>query len=122
MSVSPWDFSQAKDAARRASVAQADAEKEFARCAEEYAKAEAAYRVELAKETLRLRLDGMAATLIPDLAKGDERISTLRMERDVAKGLLDSATHSMWRHNADRRDVQRFIDYSLAVNTGRAMD
>jgi hypothetical protein len=117
-----WDFTQAKEAARKSSIAQREAEDGFAEAASTYAQAEAAYRVELAKETLRLRTDGMAATLVPDLAKGNERISQLRLERDIAKGLLDVATHSMWRHNADRRDVQRFIDYSLAVNTGRAMD
>ena len=118
----PWDFNQAKTAAHRASLAQKQAEDAFSDAAESYARCEAAYRVELAKETLRLRVDGMAATLIPDLAKGNERISELRLERDIAKGLLDSATHAMWQHNADRRDVQRFIDYSLAVNTGRALD
>jgi hypothetical protein len=122
VSVTVWDFNACRNAAKNADLAQRDGEAAYQEANEVYARAEAAYRVELAKETLKLRADGMAATLVPDLAKGNERISSLRLERDIAKGLLDAANHAMWRHNATRRDVQRFVDYSLAINTGRAMD
>jgi hypothetical protein len=118
----PWDFFEAKDAARRCSIAQADAEKVFAEASETYAQAEAAYRIELAKEMTVLRAQGQPATLVGDLARGSEQIAGLKMTRDLCKGLLDAATHGIWRHNADRRDVQRFIDWSLQVSTGRAAD
>ena len=122
MSINVWDFNACRNAAKNADLAQRDGEAAFQEANEVFAWAVAAYRVELAKETLKLRADGMPATLVPDLAKGNERISSLRLERDIAKGLLDAANHAMWRHNATRRDVQRFVDYSLAINTGRAMD
>jgi hypothetical protein len=105
-----------------ASKAQKECELYFQETYEAYAKAEAEYRQELAKETLRLRVDGMAATLIPDLAKGNERVSSLRLHRDVQKGLLDSASQRSWRVNHDRRDVQRFIDWSMGVSRGVMAD
>jgi len=50
------------------------------------ANAERAYRVNLAKEIFRLRqIDKQPATLINDLAKGKEEISTLRLERDISE-------------------------------------
>ena len=121
MPVTPWDFNEAKSAAARSSVAQRQAEELFVEATEAYAECEAAYRQELAKEMLRLRLDGMPATLVPDLARGNERVSALKLERDVKSGLLDSAKNAIWRHTADRRDVQSFVRYSMEVNLGRAM-
>lgn len=118
----PWGFLEAKTAARKASLAQAQAERDFSESVESYSRSERAYRVELAKEMLRLRVDGMAATLVPDLARGNERIATLKHERDLCKGLLDASTHALWRHTSDRKDLHRFIDWSMAASTGRAMD
>lgn len=122
MNPTPWDFMEAKAAAARTSRAQAQAEEDYREASAAYSIAERAYRVELAKRMTELRADGQPATLIPDLAKGDERIASLKSERDLSRGLLDAATHAIWRHNADRRDVQRFIDWSLQVSTGRAME
>ena len=118
----PWSFAEAKNAARNTSLEQRDAETVFVERVENHARAEAAYRVELAKEILVLRGDGQPVTIIGDLARGNERISTLKLERDIAKGMLDAATQRVWRQNADRRDVQRLIDWSLQVSTGRAAD
>ena len=43
------------------------------------------YRIALRKEILKLKLEGQPATLINDLAKGEEKVSKLRLERDIAK-------------------------------------
>ncbi|CAB4171808.1 hypothetical protein UFOVP1346_37 [uncultured Caudovirales phage] len=118
----PWTFFEAKDAARRSSLAQSLAEDEFKRSSEAASQAEAAYRMELGKEITRLRADGNSVTLVPDLARGAERIAQLKLERDVCLGVLDAAKQALWRHTADRRDVQSFISWSLQVSTGRAMD
>ena len=122
MNPDPWDFMEARSAARKASLAQSRAEDDFSVAVEAHAEAERAYRVELAKSMLKLRVDGMAATLVPDLARGDERIAALKTERDLAKGSLDAATHALWRHTSDRKDCHRFVDWSMAVATGRAME
>ena len=52
--------------------------------------AERDYRVELAKEILRLRLEGMPVTIISDLCRGNEKIAELKMNRDIAETLYES--------------------------------
>ena len=52
-----------------------------------YADSERIYRIELRKEMLLLKSDGMNATLIPDIAKGNEKVAELRFKRDVDKGI-----------------------------------
>lgn len=51
----------------------------------EFAKAESEYKTELTKEVLRLRDEGMAATLINLVIYGQPSIATLRLKRDIAK-------------------------------------
>lgn len=43
------------------------------------------YRIALRKEMLKLTLEGSKATLINDLARGEETVARLRLERDIAK-------------------------------------
>jgi hypothetical protein len=56
-------------------------------------KAERDYRKSLAQEILKLKADGMQATLIPDTARGNT--ADLKFARDSAKSLYDSARDSM---------------------------
>jgi hypothetical protein len=46
---------------------------------------ERAYRIELKKELLKLRVDKCPVAIIQDIAKGNDRISYLRLERDLAE-------------------------------------
>jgi hypothetical protein len=113
---------EAREACLRAYEAQTDAETAFSQAAEAYSLAEREYRVELAKKTATLRSQGMAATLIPDLAKGDEKVAGLKAERDLAHALMEAATHSTWKHNNMAKTSMRLLEWSMAVATGRAMD
>lgn len=117
-----WDFDRCERTMRNLSIAQKEAENEFAEACENYAKAEEAYRVELAKCELSLREEGLPATLIPDLARGNERVAGLKLQRDLAESLKGVCEKALWRHASDRKDAHRIVDYSLAVNTGRAID
>jgi hypothetical protein len=63
--------------------------------AELKAKTERDYKVALRLEILKLKSEGYPATLINDLAKGEENIANLRFERDKAKTLYDTARDSM---------------------------
>lgn len=54
------------------------------------AKAERDYRVELSKEILKLRAEGIPVTIINDLARGNEKIAALKMQRDIAESLYES--------------------------------
>ena len=56
--------------------------------------------------------DGLPATLCLDLSKGDERIASLRREWDIAEGVKEAMQQNCWRHTADRKDAQRFADWS----------
>ncbi|MEH6941511.1 hypothetical protein [Bacillus sp. JJ722] len=53
--------------------------------------AERNYKVALHHKILELKTAGYPATLILELAKGDEKIAGLRFERDLAKSRLDTA-------------------------------
>jgi len=55
------------------------------------AQAEKEYRMELAKTILRLRAEGMPATVISDVARGDPQIAALKMSRDTAEAVYDAA-------------------------------
>ncbi|MCQ4921543.1 hypothetical protein NE686_00475 [Tissierella carlieri] len=52
--------------------------------------AERDYRVELAKEILRLRAEGVPVTIISDLCRGNEKIADLKLDRDIAETLYES--------------------------------
>lgn len=51
---------------------------------------EQAYKVAKAQTELRLRAQGMPATLIRDLVQGDEHVSELRLARDCAQVTYDT--------------------------------
>jgi hypothetical protein len=113
MSHAPYDFGQARDAAARASNAQHQAETNLIDAAKDYAEKEERYRVALAKEIVRQHDDDKVAwTVAPDLARGDKEVARLRKDRDIAEGVRDAAQQQAWRRAADRKDTQRFIDWS----------
>ena len=61
----------------------------------ELAAAERKYRVEKRKAILQAKHNGEKVSLIMELVNGDEIISQLRYERDVAKTLYASATEAI---------------------------
>jgi hypothetical protein len=82
--VQPYDFQGAREAAAAASRAQLHAEKALKDAAREYAEKEERYRV-----------------------------ARLRRERDIAEGVREAMQQACWRRAADRKDTQRFIDWSM---------
>ena len=56
----------------------------------ELAKAEKDYKEELTKEVLRLKDEGTAVTLINLIIYGQPSVSTLRLQRDIAKSTYDA--------------------------------
>jgi len=109
----PWDFAQARDACRKAAHAQEHSEEELRRAALALAVAEENYRVALAKRIVELRADGTAATVCADLARGDETVAELRRVRDISDGVYEAMKQAAWRHNQNRKDAQRFADWSM---------
>lgn len=112
----PYDFGEAKAAIERASLAQRHAEEEIRGAYGNYGATERAYRKALAQKIVELRADGVPATVCLDLAKGDSRIADLRYNRDVAEGMKEAATSSVWRHTADRRELEQLVSWSMRVS------
>ena len=108
----PWDLSEAMEACRKAARAQEHAEEEVRRSARELALAEERYRVALASKIFALRLEGQAATLSADLARGDTHVAELRRLRDIQEGVYEAMKQASWRHTSNRKDAQRFADWS----------
>jgi hypothetical protein len=108
----PLDFAAAVAASREASEAQRNAEKHYAQKGRECAEAERAYREALAQAITRIKATGAAVTAARDLARGDKHVAELAFNRDLAEGLRDAAAQSIWRHTADRRELEQFLDWS----------
>lgn len=108
----PWSFDVARQVCRAASERQADAEQLTVQAARDAAEAEAEYRQALARKIVELHDAGAAWTVATDLAKGDPEVARLKQERDVAEGVKAAADQAAWRCTADRKDAQRFADWS----------
>lgn len=112
MSDGPWSFGEAREACRNASAAQTAAEQALKDAARDAAQAEAAYRVALATKIVELHDGGLAWSVCGDVARGDEEVAELKRLRDIAEGVREAMTHAAWKRAADRRDAQRFADWS----------
>lgn len=69
------------------------ASKEIFKLAKNKAEFERVYREALAKEIVKLRSEGVQATLIPDLSRGN--VAYLKFERDLAKDLYKSGISAL---------------------------
>lgn len=114
MSQQPFTFDQARMASDDSSREQERSEQELRHRNRAYAQAEAAYRKALALEMWRLRReDGVAWSTLGDLARGDEQVVALKQARDEAEGEREIASHAVYRRGSDRRDTEKFIEWSM---------
>lgn len=110
----PLDLHEARDAEREAAALQRGAEAALREAFVNLAEKERAYRVALARRITELHADGIAWTACGDLARGDEKVARLRMERDIADGVKEAAIQSSWRHAADRKALGRLVSWSAS--------
>lgn len=73
------------------------------------AKCEHDYRVAKAKYILQQRTEGTPVTILADLAKGEQAIAKLCMERDIAQTLYDSSKEAINSYKLQIRIVQEQI-------------
>jgi hypothetical protein len=109
----PWTFDEAVTRCGEASRRQREAEDAYRQSTRDFAKADESYRRALAERIVFEHADGSAWTVAPDLARGDKEVARLRRERDIAEGVREALMQACWRRVADRKDAQRFSDYSL---------
>ena len=60
-----------------------------------YAQAEHDYRVAMRKKILEERAKGTPVTIISDLCRGDSEVAKLRLERDIALTVYESAQEAI---------------------------
>jgi hypothetical protein len=108
----PWNFDEARDHCRKASSHQEAAEANLKEAYVDYAKAQEAYALHLALTVTSLREMSTPATVCLELARGAGDVAALRRTRDIAEGVKAAAEQACWRRNADRKDAQRFADWS----------
>lgn len=60
-----------------------------------YAQAEHDYRVAMRKRILEERAGGTPVTIISDLCRGDPEVAKLRLERDIALTVYESAKEAI---------------------------
>lgn len=72
----------------------------------DYAKKEYVYRIALSKELVRLRAEGQAVTHLSDIARGLPKIAKLRYERDIAEGLVNSASEGINFYKLKIRELE----------------
>lgn len=63
---------------------------------QEKALAEAEYRKALAKKILEERTQGTPVTIINDICRGDEEIAKLKLNRDIAETLYETALQKIY--------------------------
>lgn len=76
---------------------------------EKSAQAEYAYRTALASKMIELKADGVAVTIMADLARGDKSIAKLKLDRDIARGIADACRESIRAIQASMSGIQSLI-------------
>jgi hypothetical protein len=111
----PLEIEDARSAAFKASELQRDVEDRIRTASGSLAEAERRYREALAKKILDLRTDENppAWSVCGDVARGDSHVAKLKLERDIAEGILDAARQEAFRRGSDRRDVDTLLNWSM---------
>lgn len=85
------------------------ATREIYKLAERKAQTEEKYRVALAKYKLILKSEGMAISLIEDVARGKEDIAKLKFERDYAEDMFKAAIKSLEALQSELSGLQSIL-------------
>jgi len=78
------------------------------------AQSEHDYRVALAQKMTILRTDGIPATIMPDLSRGDKAIAKLKLERDINKGMAEACRQAISAIQAAMSGLQSLISAQKA--------
>ena len=113
MSRAPYDFARARAAARDASRLQKTAEDFIREASKDHASKRRRTGSHSRTRSSNLRADGTAATLAKDLARGDKDVARRKRDSMIAEGVKDAAVQAAWRRANDRRDTERFIEWSM---------
>lgn len=108
----PWDFTEAVTRCSNASVRQMETEDATREAVRRFAEAQEAYDMALALKITELRGQSVPASIVKDAARGTNEVAVLRKAMTLADGEVETMKQAGWRRNADRKDAQRFSDWS----------
>lgn len=91
-----------------------DGSKKLFSLARKAAEGERSYRKALSMEIMKLRLDKLPATLIPDIAKGN--VSDLLFERDLSEAEWTAGRDSLKAIQAQVNALQTITKYQSDIN------
>ena len=80
---------------------------------DEKAETERVYRLRLTQEILTLKAEGMPATLISDVARGN--VSDLRFQRDAAEARYKAAIESLGALKSQLSALQSILKYQESM-------
>lgn len=89
------------------------ASKEIFKLAKNKAEFEKVYREELSKEIVKLRAEGVSATLIPDIARGN--VAYLKYERDLAQDMFKSGISALEAVKTQASVLQTITKYHEVI-------
>ena len=75
-----------------------------------YAEAERKYRVALAQKILTERDAGTPVTIVGDVCRGDQQISDLKMERDIAESVYKASLEACNVYKLQLRLLESQVD------------
>ena len=90
-----------------------ESSKEIFRLSKEKAEKERVYRVALHQEIVKMRSEGIQATLIPDMARG--AVADLKFERDLALETHRAALAAMESLRAEINSLQSIAKYQSDI-------
>lgn len=76
----------------------------------ELAQAEHDYRVSLAEKILHERDGGMPVTIINDVCRGDRKIAKLKLQRDIAQTMYETAMEAINVYKVQVRVMENQIE------------
>ena len=75
-----------------------------------YAQSEQDYRIALAEKMLTERANGLPATILSDICRGDIKIAKLKFERDVAETVYKAALEAINAYKLQIKLLESQID------------
>lgn len=82
----------------------------FSKRGAERAEAEKAYRIKLAFAMLEERANGTPVSILSDVCKGKDDVAELKLKRDVAESLYDSAKEACNIYKLEVRVIEEAIE------------
>jgi len=108
----PLDLDDARKASRAVAEQAKMAIDDLKGWGESFAKAERDYRKALAVKAAELRGQGHPATLVRDLARGDEHVATLCCDRDNAATMMDVCKERLRMIDGQRAALRQLVEWS----------